>query len=42
MVHWSWLIAAFIVGGMFGVLTMCLIFVAGKADERINKEDAKS
>lgn len=28
MIHWAWLIPAFIIGGLFGVAVMCLAYVA--------------
>lgn len=28
MIHWAWLIPTFIVGGMFGVVIMCVFYVA--------------
>lgn len=33
MIHWAWLILAFILGGVFGVCTMALFIAADQEDE---------
>lgn len=30
MIHWAWLIPACIIGGLFGVAVMCIMYVAGE------------
>lgn len=34
---WLWIILAFIAGGLFGVTTMCCLFVASEEDRRLEK-----
>jgi len=38
MVHWTWLILALIVGALFGIFVMCLMFTAGRADAHIDND----
>jgi len=33
MVPWWWLLVFFVLGGIFGVMVMCLMFAAKRADE---------
>ena len=33
MIHWAWLIPAFMCGGFAGVAVMCLMFIASDGDD---------
>lgn len=37
MIHWLWLLPAFLVGALAGVLAMALAACAGQADERAER-----
>jgi len=37
MVPWWWVLVFFVMGGIFGVMVMCLMFAAKRADDVIIK-----
>lgn len=41
MIHWGWLIPAFMAGGLAGVALMCMMAVASDGDDALEARDQR-